>query len=761
LHAVSVGEVLSAVRLLERLREEYPARPLYVSSTTLAGRALAEEKLRGLADAVFYAPIDYCFAVRRVLREIRPSVVMVLETEIWPNLYREAKRCGAGLVVVNGRVSDRAMPGYRRMKWFFRHVVDQPDAILAQDEVAAQRYLELGAPAERVRVGGNLKYEFDRNKLEPPEEVMRVIRNSAPDRVWIAASTMPPAGDDDVDEDDVVIGAFEQLAKAHHRMLLILVPRRPPRFPLAAEKLRDANVPFVRRSELSGEERIPLPGVLLLDSIGELSSLFGQADAVFMGGTLARRGGHNILEPAFFERPIVIGPHMENFQAIADEFLDGGAVAPIHEPAGLSEAVARLFEDEVLRKQLGERARRLAESKTGASERALDEVRLLSDHAVPRSVRPLLVRFVLWPFAQLWKLGWRWKMAIAVARRKRLSAPVVSVGGIGMGGSGKTPCVLHLAGRLKENGGAPAILTRGYRRRYPEKSSVLAAGASAAAELTGDEAQLFLRSGLAPVGIGADRYRTGRQLLQRHPSDVVLLDDGFQHWRLGRDVDLLLIDALDPFAGEALFPLGRLREPLEALARADAFMITRWEHGRPLAAIEERLHRYNPGAPIFLSRTVPLEWRNMATHGTADTANPSERHVAAFCGLANPASFWQTLAALDIDPIERWEFSDHHHYRPTQLRRIARHARAAGAEMLLTTEKDLMNLPTETPEIVKPLDVCWLRIGIEIENESELVELIQRRLRGRGGASSASRDRAEAASSSVHPSTLPANHPRR
>jgi len=755
LHAVSVGEVLSAVRLLEKLRKEYPGRRICVSSTTIAGRALAEEKLRGLADEVFYAPIDYCFAVRRVLRELRPSVVVVLETEIWPNLYREAKRFGAGLVVVNGRISERAMPGYRRLSWFFRQVVDLPDAILAQSEEAARRYRELGAPVSRVRCVGNLKYEFDTEKAVPPEQVAQVLRRSAPEHVWIAASTMPPADEGDIDEETAVIASFQQIARNHSRLLLVLVPRHPARFDLAAEKLRAAGIPFLRRSELSGEESLPLPGVLLVDSIGELASLFRFADVVFMGGTLARRGGHNILEPAFFGRPVVIGPHMENFDEIAREFRSGNAVAEIREPAGLSGAVGELLDDETHRRLIGDRAKRIAESKGGASRRAVEEIRRLSDNSLPAYVRPAAVRALLRPLSGLWYLGWRWKSRRAMARRERLTAPVVSVGGIGMGGSGKTPCVLYLAERLKDVGASPAILTRGYRRRYPEKSSIFAAGASADPSMTGDEAQLFLRSGLAPVGVGADRLTTGRELLSRFPADIVLLDDGYQHWRLSRDFDLVLIDALDPFAGEALFPLGRLREPLRALARANAFLLTRSEPSRPLAGIEARLREVNPSAPVFRSRIVPLDWHDVSTGRATAAGQLSSRRVAAFCGLANPDSFWQTLAGLAVSPIERWEFSDHHHYRPGQLRKIARHARAAGAEILLTTQKDLMNLPPESPTIAEPVTLGWLRIGIEVERENELLDLIRRCLPDQ----SLFRSREEAASSSGLPHIPPANHP--
>lgn len=729
LHAVSVGEVLTSLRLLEKLRAEYPSRRLFVSTTTLAGRAIAQERLAGIADGVFYAPIDYCFAVRRVLRTLRPSVVVVLETEIWPNLYREVKRTGAGLLVVNGRISDRAMPRYLSWRWLFRHVLSWPDAILAQSEVAGRRYLELGAPPPRLRVSGNLKYDFDPTKAAPPGAVQQLLDRLRPEMVWIAASTMPPAHAADIDEDDVVLEAFQRLAAERPRLLLLLVPRRPASFDVAAGKLERLGIPFLRRSRLSGGEDLPLPGVLLVDSVGELSSLFALANVAFMGGTLAERGGHNIVEPALFARPVVVGPHMENFPAIAEQFRQGGGMVEISGPSELAGEVGRLLGDPERQAQIGQRAHDLAEAERGATERAFQEVRRLSLESVPRKVRPALVSALLWPLSLMWSLGVRWKRARAMARCRPLNTPVVSVGGISMGGAGKTPCVLFLAERINAAGAQPAILTRGYRRRYPEKSTILPAGASARTSLTGDEAQLFLRTGVGPLGIGADRYATGALLESRFHADVILLDDGFQHWRLERQLDIVLIDALDPFAGDALFPMGRLREPLAALERADVFLITRAEPGRPLDGIAARLRRHNCRAPIFRSRLVPLEWVDLETGLAREASSLRSARAAAFCGLANPSSFWQTLAELGHSPASRWAFTDHHHYRPRELRSLASQARATDSEVLLTTEKDLVNLPASAAELIAPLRLYWLRIAMVVEDEEAFLAIIHEQLR--------------------------------
>ena len=695
MHAVSVGEVISSIELLRRMHTEMPYARRYVSVTTLAGRAMADEKLKGLADAVFYTPLDYCFCVRRVLRRLRPAVLVVMETEIWPNMWREAKRFGCGVVVVNARISDRAAGRYRKLRWFFAPVLRQADMILAQSRQDVERYRATGGDAV---LGGNLKYDFDPRHAVASMPVRELIRMSEPEYIWIAASTMPPAGSGDVDEDDAVLDAFERLQEFYPKMLLILVPRRPERFDIVANKLVARRLMFMRRSFLTAGERVPLPCVLLVDTIGELSGLFPLADVVFMGGTLAKRGGHNILEPAFFSRPVIAGPHMENFAAIAEEFTAAGAMVRID--GNLLAALDDLLDDPVRRAEIGAKALALAESKRGAAERAMTEIRRVYESAIPTNYRWYLPA-ATW----LWRNGSRIKQGRDYRQRGKLRAPVVSVGGISMGGSGKTPFVLWLARRLDN----PAILTRGYRRRHVESHTVLVAGESAPVSVTGDEAQIFLRAGVAPIGIGADRFKTGQILEERFHPAVILLDDGFQHWKLERALDIVLIDALDPLAG------GLLREGPSALSRAGAIVISRVDSRRTYAGLRAMISRYSD-APVFTSRVKAERWVEWDGIGKA----------AAFCGLANPASFWKTLEQLGIEPVHEWSFGDHHRYTPRELRRVKARAIKAGATMLLTTEKDFVNLPADAAVIVAPLQIAYLRIDVEVDHEAELLALVRR-----------------------------------
>ncbi len=722
LHAVSVGEVLSAIPLIQSLRERYPLAPLYVSTTTVAGRELAEHKLQSMVDGLFFAPFDYPRIVRRVLRALRPSLVVILETEIWPNLWRESRRAGASLVIVNGRMSDRAFPRYRANRWFFSAPLRMPHEIAVQTDRDRQRYIAAGAPPERVRVAGNLKYDFSPASGEIASAIRSLLDSLRPEAIWIAASTMPPAEPGDVDEDDVVIGAFRELAATRPGLLLVLVPRRPERFDSAASRLDAAGIAYLRRSQLDASSTLMLPGVLLLDTIGELSRLFAVADVVFMGGTLAQRGGHNILEPAFFGKPVIVGPHMENFPEISEEFSAAGAIIPIGGSADLAPATGSLLDNADERARLGEKARELAASKRGVAARTADRLLEHYDRGLAqRAGGPMLA-----PLAALWAGGSAYHRRSTAARK--LAAPVLSAGNITMGGSGKTPFVEWLAARLHSQGLQPAILTRGYRRKSTATSIVIAAGQDAPVFLTGDEAQIFVRGGAAHVGVGADRFATGTRILREFGADVFLLDDGFQHWALSRNANIVLIDALDPFGGGEVFPRGRLREPLDALNRADVFVLTRTEPGLRTAAIESVLRHHNPRAPVFRARVLPRAWHEARTGARCEAGALPFSKVGAFSGIGNPYGFLRTLKQLNLDVRFEWQFGDHHSYKSVQLSRLVRRAVQAGAEALVTTEKDFYNFPEDLSRIPSDVPIYWLKIAMDIESGGELISLLNSKL---------------------------------
>jgi tetraacyldisaccharide 4'-kinase len=259
----------------------------------------------------------------------------------------------------------------------------------------------------------------------------------------------------------------------------------------------------------------------------------------------------------------------------------------------------------------------------------------------------------------------------------------------------------------------------------------LPAGATVRPEESGDEPQIFLRSRVAPVGIGADRFRTGSLLAERFGTDVVVLDDGFQHVKLARNFDVVLIDALNPFGGGEVFPAGRLREPLQGVARADAIVITRNEASDLGPAIERAVRRWNPRIPILRAQIRPEWWVEHRTGKRHAVDRFCMEHPAVFCGLGNPVSFYRTLEGLGLRYVDCVEFEDHHRYRSKELERIAGQFRRRGAETVVTTEKDAINLCEGADDMLAPLPLYWLKVGMRIEGEEELLALIERSMPSR------------------------------
>lgn len=709
LHAVSVGEVLAAVPLATELRRRTPQTPIFVSTSTLAGRETAGQRLASLTDGIFYAPIDYVWVVRRVLRRIRPSVVVILETEIWPNLFREAKRIGCGLLIVNGRISDRALPSYRKYASLFGPVLSLCDRILAQSDEMKDRFAIAGAPPAILETAGNLKYDFQLAPLPVASPVRAFIEAGRGTRLWIAAST---STDGRIEEEDDVIAAQKNLPGWR----LILAPRKPVRFDLVAKKLKASGLSWARRSQWTPASQDA--EVLLLDSIGELGGTFEYADAVFMGGTLSEMGGHNILEPAMAGKPVVAGPHLENFREIEQHFEAQRAILRISDGTELAAAIQRAAADP----ELGRRAGEAAAMKVGAAARTADAVMSLYETCYPRERQTQPAWMLLWFFAQLWRWGSARDLRSKRARVRTLPIPVVSVGNITAGGTGKTPLTLELLRDLAPL--KPAVLTRGHGRNTKDIVLLPRGDERVPVERTGDEAQLYLRSAHVPLGIGTERAEAGTRLLDQSGARVFLLDDGLQHVQLHRDFDLVVIDALRPFGGGYPLPLGRLREPLSGLARANAFVITRSPAVANLPAIIATLRTWNQDAPVYLAWLENRQWRNAAGE-TLDANAMGGSKAIAFCGLGNPESFWHSLADVGVTPMEKHSYGDHHRYSPNELRRLARHADETGAEYLLTTAKDSVNLPRDFETVTAPLKVWWLEIGVGIDRRDDLVERIR------------------------------------
>jgi 3-deoxy-D-manno-octulosonic-acid transferase len=389
IHAVSVGEALSGITLARRLKEVYPDRPLVISTTTQTGQSLVHERMP-FADAIIYFPLDWTFCVRRALGAVRPSMVLVLETEIWPNFLRETGRRRIPVLFVSGRISDRSFARYQRylgifgffLGPFLKNVLSNASAFLMQSEKDAERVRALGAPTERVHVSGNLKYDLELPAPTPLSNwLASEIKRSGRSPIIVAGSVVAT-------EEPHALIAFGTLQGEYPKALLVLAPRKPEGFDAAAEFIDESHRKFIRRSQLA----IPGPtqaqtiqtsnhftisddiSVLLLDSIGELASLYGLADGAFVGGSLVSSGGHNILEPAAFGKIPVFGSSMENFAEMASRFVSAGAAIQVESPEDVGVAWIELFRNPVRMKKMSETARQLVAASRGATDRAVAEI---------------------------------------------------------------------------------------------------------------------------------------------------------------------------------------------------------------------------------------------------------------------------------------------------------------------------------------------------------------------------------------------------
>ena len=377
IHAVSVGEVLSTRPLIAELRKRYPSLRLFLSTTTRSGQQVARRSVTDV-DGIFYFPFDWPFSVRRTLAIVRPKLFVMIENEIWPTLLKECRRRGVKTIVVNGRISGRSFPRYRLIKPFFRRVLTDIDRFCVQGEETAGRLVSLGADRRRVSITGSLKFDaLDATPLpgRGPARVLRFFRVSPNRPVLIAGSTMRG-------EDEAVIRAFNRVrtTAGGANALLIIAARHPERFDDVERLCRSEGLATVRRSELPIDAD-PRCDAVILDTIGELAHLYQIATTVFVGGSLVPLGGHNILEPALYGKPIVFGPHMENFTEIAETFLSNRAAIQVRNARELEDAIVGLMGDPVRRARLGAAARALIDANRGATDRTLAVVaELLPPH---------------------------------------------------------------------------------------------------------------------------------------------------------------------------------------------------------------------------------------------------------------------------------------------------------------------------------------------------------------------------------------------
>ena len=370
-HAVSVGETLAAMPFLKKLKKEFPAKKIVLTTTTYTGQKIAREKFPE-ADRIMYMPLDSALCINRVVRLLRPEIFVTVETELWPALFHALKHSDSRTIILNGRISDRSFRGYSRIKFFTKKILSKVDFLYMQEKIYADRIIALGADRRKVGVMGNFKFDIELDPSSPLQWIDEVKG-----RILLAASTHKG-------EEEIILDAYAMAKNKTEDLKLVLAPRHPERFIEVAELIEKRGMKYIRRSNLSegsfpggnGEHSSSqgYPDIILMDTIGELSRAFSSAAIAFIGGSLVPSGGHNMLEPAYWSKPIIFGPHMDNFP-IAGEFLNTGAALEVKNAEDISGVIIELLENKDRALNMGKNARAIIDKNTGAVKKAVELIR--------------------------------------------------------------------------------------------------------------------------------------------------------------------------------------------------------------------------------------------------------------------------------------------------------------------------------------------------------------------------------------------------
>jgi len=367
IHAVSVGEVLVASKLIESIKQQWPQERIVISTVTPTGNRIAQS-LASDKITVMYFPLDFSFIVKKIIHKIKPMIFITAETEIWPNIISYLYAKHVPIVIVNGRISKRSFWGYKKIRFLLRSTLRRIALFCMQTPEDAERIIYLGAPKERVKFVGNLKFDEKLPEYSCDSECLGLREN---DMLFIAGSTHH-------NEEEMVFKIYRDLVKNYPRLKLMIAPRHPERADSIASVISANNFKVIKFSGIKNH-KINLAAyanyVFLVDTIGDLKSLYNLATVVFVGGSLVDKGGHNIIEPAYFSKPIIFGQHMSNFQDMADLFLRKNAAIRVKTDKELANAVKILLDSAIKRQKLGENARIIVDENKGATQRTVEQIK--------------------------------------------------------------------------------------------------------------------------------------------------------------------------------------------------------------------------------------------------------------------------------------------------------------------------------------------------------------------------------------------------
>ncbi|MBQ5503407.1 MAG: tetraacyldisaccharide 4'-kinase, partial [Selenomonas sp.] len=688
-HAASVGEIVATSPLIKEFHKEFPQTPILVSVVTTSGYEMANRIIKD-ADAIIYFPLDLPFLAGRVLRRIHPRVFLPVETELWPNFLKTARQMHIPVMMVNGRISDRSVKQYKYLNSLLTDMIGTVTKFAMQSDIDADYIMRLGAPPELVTVTGNTKFDQTYTDVSP-EEKTAIIHEMGLEN----AEGILLAGSTHRGEEDFVLKAFKALREKHDKAKLVIAPRELLRTQEVIHLCKRAGFTVTTRTKQ--QEKGPQDAdIVILDTIGELGKVYSVGDVVYVGGSLITHGGHNILEPAAHGKAIIVGHYMFNFKDTHALFKKREACITVNNAQELANEVVNLFDDEAYRQRLEKETLAIVGENKGASRKSaiilretLEEYESRPENRQrARSTQKInnfqtyfidlvhlkevdgiaenMLTVILYVFSKIYALLvdlklWGYRQGIF--SRKKLDCFVISLGNVTVGGTGKTPTAQRLASDIRDMGYKVVILNRGYRAKWHGKVGIVSDGQRLhmTAADAGDEAFMLAKHlPKVPVLIGADRSVTGQYAIENFGAEVAILDDGFQHWQLERDMDILLVDAVNVFGNGYMLPRGTLREPISHISRADVCLLTKVDQAAEGSReyIRDTVHRYNDGAQIVESiheprRFIPLaDWYVDIAGEGVDVNQMRGRKIMAVSAIGNPASFEQTLSDLGVIIIE-------------------------------------------------------------------------------------------------------------
>jgi tetraacyldisaccharide 4'-kinase len=737
IHAASVGECLAVLPLVERWLGAWPEWDLVVSVMTLTGRQLIEQRLGHRVHVCFF-PIDFPGISTRLLRRVSPDLILLVETELWPNFLRSASRCNIPVLLVNGRISPRSYRRYRAVRWLFRETLRQIRIFGMQSEQDAQRIVDLGAPPERVRVLGNLKFDQAAVPLSEPERrgLLKSLGWSSEEKILVAGSTHEK-------EEELLLTGFARIKQRWPNFRLILAPRHLNRMTNVTGLLMRNGMNYVRYSELDRSTSEAPVDVLLVDTLGHLGRLYSLGTVVFVGGSLVPVGGHNLLEPAALGRSVLFGPFVQHVQEMADLLQASSGGRMIRDVEELIREIQALLTDTAQRQTMEDCARKTVQLHQGATGRvsAMVEQQLKKrffdplprlDHrsALERWFKERMLCTTGGLLTSLAAVGLRavsilfhgWQevraaaYSVGLVRSVRVPRPVISIGNLTLGGTGKTPTVMTVCRFLRANGHRPAVLSRGYGGRIGKTVRVAShsTAINQGPDDVGDEPSLMAeRLPEVPVVVSSDRVAGARYAIEKLQSDVLVLDDGYQHLRLKRDLNLLVMDAVEPFGNGQVFPRGTLRESPGQVCRADAVLLTHVGHPAETEELQKFIRRYRPDLPIFTSRHRIIELIPFGSGSSFPFEKIKGMRLLAVTGIGQPDRFVRMLREGGADLAAACLYPDHYRYRLEDLDEIEAEAKRLEARRIVTTEKDAVRIKM----LARPMETLWVaRLELVIDH---------------------------------------------